>query len=382
VRQHGGSALIYMPAAVDPGTRFTGRPLIDRAMALAEAAGLRPLLVDQGAHARSNGRFPRARVGEPLPAPGGPVLLLRCDVACTAGALRDVLAGASPAPLAYDDAGRLALVCTTAAALGDVVPPDLDRAVADQSDRPRPGWLGSRRILALDPATPSARSRAEAELIASLDNPRDGLIDRLLNRRLSRPLSRLLLALPITPNQITVISLLIALLGAAALAQPGVAWPVLGALLLQLSAVLDCVDGEIARAKVLESEWGAWLDITSDTLIHVATFVAIAMHAWPELGRGTAWLLGGLFASGALASFVVVTRAERTEERWRRSASWQARLLAALLATLTTRDSSALVLLAAALGLLTPLLIGAAIGAQLFWIGTLLLHASALRQGG
>ena len=133
----------------------------------------------------------------------------------------------------------------------------------------------------------------------------------MLNRHLSRPLSRVLLSLPVTPNQVTIGALLLALVAAAALAQPGIAIPVLGALLLQLTAVLDCVDGEIARAKVLETEWGEWLDITSDTFIHVATFLGIAVHAWPELGSETAKWLGGLFAFGGLASFVVVTAPRR-----------------------------------------------------------------------
>jgi phosphatidylglycerophosphate synthase len=144
--------------------------------------------------------------------------------------------------------------------------------------------------------------------------------------------------------------------------------------------VLDCVDGEIARAKVLESEWGEWLDVTSDTFIHVATFLGIAVHAWPELGGETAKWLGGVFAFGGFASFVVVTRAEKTEQRWQGSGSWQARVLATLLATLTTRDSSVLVLLVAASGLQAPFLVAAAVGAQLFWIGALALHTSVMRR--
>jgi hypothetical protein len=41
-----------------------------------------------------------------------------------------------------------------------------------------------------------------------------------------------------------------------------------------------------------------------------------------------------------------------------------------------------LVLVAAATGLLTPLLIGAAVGAQLFWTSALALHAMAMRHAG
>jgi phosphatidylglycerophosphate synthase len=396
-----GTALIYIPPGIEPAAIFTGRPLLDRAFALAQAARLEPLVVDADAPpAPAAGQPARgglgARPGEALRHADGDLVLLRCDVGCVAGALRDLLASPAAA-VVRDDLGRVALVRTTGAALGATIPADLDAAAAALPDlapgdakasSARPGWLGGRRILALayaardtDPAHAArARERAERELLATLENPRDGFFDGIFNRHLSRPLSRMLLPFSVTPNQITVGALALSLVGAACIALPGIAGPVLGALLLQATAVLDCVDGEIARAKVQESEWGEWLDITSDTLIHVATFLGIAVHAWPQLGRDTAWLLGGLFALGGLASFVVVTRAEKTEDRWKASGTWQARLLATLLATLTTRDTSVLVLVAAATGLLTPLLIGAAFGAQAFWSGTLLLHRSAMRH--
>jgi phosphatidylglycerophosphate synthase len=380
-----GIALLYISPAVDPAAIFAGRTLLERAFALARAAGLEPTVVDaaaDGAAAAGLG----CRPGTSLPTGSDVVLLLRCDVACVAGALRDLLAASGPSAV-LDETGRVALVRTTAAALDDRVPADPDVASRGLPVADRAGWLGRRRILALGLAAAGAaagaaadRARVERELLATLDNPRDGYFDGLLNRHLSRPLSLLLLPFPITPNQITVGALLLSLVGAACIALPGIAAPVLGALLLQLTAVLDCVDGEIARAKVLETEWGEWLDITSDTLIHVATFLGIAVHAWPDLGRTTAWVLGALFTVGGLASFVVVTRAENTEDRWKNSDDWRARLLALLLATLTTRDLSVLVLVAAATDLLTPLLIGAALGAQVFWSGTLALHTRVMRD--
>jgi len=97
-------------------------------------------------------------------------------------------------------------------------------------------------------------------------------------------------------------------------------------------------------------------------------------------GTGSAWALGALFAFGGLASFAVVTYAEKTEERWKPLDIWQSRLLATMLATLTTRDTSILVLLAAVTGLLTELLIGAALGAQVFWFTALMLLADLLHR--
>lgn len=376
--------MIYLPAGVDPAAIFAGRTLLDRATALARAARLEPIVLATRPH--------------PAPAPSaGAVVLLRCDVGCVAGAVRDLVAAMGTegsttvdGQVVRDDLGRVALVATRAERLAGRIPDDLDEAAVGLPQPSRAGWLGERRILGLgfahagsDAAASSVaaeRARRERDLLAALENPRDGFIDGLVNRHLSRPLTRVLLSFPITPNQVTVFALLLALAGAACIALPGVLGPVIGALLLQLTAVLDCVDGEIARAKVLESEWGEWLDITADTLIHVATFLGIAVHAWPQLGGGTAWLLGALFTVGGLASFVVVTRAEKTEGRWLGSPAWESRLLAGLLATLTTRDTSVLVLFAAVFGMLTPLLIGAAVGAQVFWAGTLALHTRAMRR--
>lgn len=382
-----GIALIYSHSGNPDIDVFAGRSLAERADALARAAGLDPLRV---ATSPSDGEVGGAvRPGDALPASVGPVVVLRDDVACVAGVLRDLVR--TSAPLAVrDDAGRMALVRSSVAALGGRVPASPDAAAQGVPLAPEPGWLEGRFVQALpavrdrrpDGEPRAAQRAAERTFLRSLDNPRDGYFDRVLNRHLSRPLTLLLLPLPVTPNQVTIAGLLLSFVAAACIALPGIAGPVVGALLLQLTAVLDCVDGEIARAKVLETDWGEWLDVTSDTLIHVATFLGIAVHAWPELGRTTAWALGALFTVGGLASFVVVTRAEKTEDVWKDSGGWRARLLALLLATLTTRDLSVLVLVAAAADLLTPLLIGAALGAQVFWSGTLALHTSVMRRLG
>jgi hypothetical protein len=48
---------------------------------------------------------------------------------------------------------------------------------------------------------------AESALVATLVNPRDGLFDRLLNRPISQAITPRLLRLPVTPNQVTLLSL-------------------------------------------------------------------------------------------------------------------------------------------------------------------------------
>lgn len=98
----------------------------------------------------------------------------------------------------------------------------------------------------------------------------DGLIARYINRRISSRLTKLILRLgvPITPNQMSVISFLTSLLSAAVFLSGA---PALGGLVAQISSVLDGVDGELARALRMESKFGAFLDSMldryADTLI-------------------------------------------------------------------------------------------------------------------
>ena len=386
----GVAGIVLVPAEADATARFAGRTLVDRARALARAAGLQPVVfvaTTPGPRAwlsaLAGPDHPVRRPGDPLPDlldADRPVVCWRCDVAFTAGLLREVLAeGAPRTRVECDDEGRVALVRCDAGRLGARAPADLAR-LAELLDAEAAAPAPGRPIAVPCAAGDRARRAAEARLVATLENPRDGLFDRLLNRPLSRRLTPLLLDAPVTPNQVTMLSLAVGLVAAAAFAGPGSAWPVVGALLVQATAVLDCVDGEIARAKVLESAWGEILDVTSDTVIHVLAFLGIAVHAWPGLGARRAWILAALFASGGLLSFLVVTRAERTEERWKPSGSRSARLLASMLATLTTRDLSVLLLVAALLGLLRPLLVGAAFGAHAFWALALALHARAMRE--
>jgi len=386
-----GLAIVHVGSAREAATRFAGRTLPERAIALARSAGLDPVLVladDVGPLAVRAGAgppIPTVRPGDLLPglADGRrPVVAWRCDAAFVAGLLRDVLAPGAPVECALrDDAGRVALVRCARDRLGEGLAGADPGAIADRLSLV-PREPARHRVLSLAPRAREGRSvrEIEAELVATLDNPRDGLFDRLLNRPVSRRLTPLLLDRPITPNQVTLLSLAIGVIAAAAFAAPGRWWPVVGALLVQATAVLDCIDGEIARAKVQESDVGELLDVTSDTLIHVLAFAGIAAHAWPATGSRRAWQLGALFATGGLLSFAVVTRAERTEDRWQAVGSTSSRLLSAMLATLTTRDLSVLLLAAALLGLLRPLLVGAAFGAHAFWILALVLHGRAMRE--
>lgn len=107
----------------------------------------------------------------------------------------------------------------------------------------------------------------------------DGLVASVLSRPLARRLTPLALRAGLTPNVVTASSLVVGLAAAAAFAL-GDRWAlVVGAVLLQLSLVVDCVDGDIARYTRRFSATGAWLDASTDRLKEFACYGGLAWGA-------------------------------------------------------------------------------------------------------
>src|SRR5712692_4562668 len=211
-------------------------------------------------------------------------------------------------------------------------------------------------------------ARVEHDLLLSLENPRDGQVDTCCNRKLSRPITRWLLRTPLSPNHITVLSGVVGVFGALCFL-PGRYWgPVLGALLLQFSVVLDCCDGEVARVKFMESPLGDWLDSVCDTVVYIAIFLGMGVAVWRNGAGGHVLALAAILALGGFLAFPLVTLAEKTEETGNRRSGWEDMLVKKLLASLTTRDFSVLIVASALTGHLGWFLWGAAIGAHVFWL--------------
>jgi VanZ family protein len=109
----------------------------------------------------------------------------------------------------------------------------------------------------------------EKRFLRGSGKSQDGLVSRYLNRPISRVVTRLLLRFPTTPNAWTLLIFPIAIIASLILLQ-GTYWSFLwGLVLFQLFSVLDGCDGEIARAKFLESERGRRLDDLFDVLSNV-----------------------------------------------------------------------------------------------------------------
>lgn len=139
-----------------------------------------------------------------------------------------------------------------------------------------------------------------AKEIAALSIPRlrlkmanranDGFFSVFFLRRISKLLTWVAIKVWATPNQVTLVSFAIGLY-AAYLLTKGDPWSLLlGALLLQLSIVVDCVDGELARYTRKFSELGAWLDAITDRVKEYAVFFGLAFGAFVQQGINLWWM--------------------------------------------------------------------------------------------
>jgi hypothetical protein len=133
------------------------------------------------------------------------------------------------------------------------------------------------------------------------------LFARLYLRHLSRPFTWLLLRAGATPNQVTVSFLLVGFAAAAMqLEQERRAVAIAGAFAFQLALVLDCVDGEIARARRLFSIKGPYLDMVGHRLMHGILFFCLGVGMWRRTGDGRWMMLGAGAAFGELAYTLIL----------------------------------------------------------------------------
>jgi phosphatidylglycerophosphate synthase len=255
-------------------------------------------------------------------------------------------------------------------ASGDVA---LSALLCDVIQRSDSEHLSNRRLVCAPAVSATNRTAVERRLFEGLENASDGWVDRYLNRKLSPWFSRWFVRMPLTPNQITLIAWAIGLLAALCFAHGSWVSGVLGALLLQWSAVIDCCDGEVARLKFLESTSGYYLDITCDNIVHVAVFVGIAWSGYQELGQTHVLLLGGLAALGTLMGFIMVLATRHSRARQASAA------LDRLIDALANRDFSLILVLCALTGTLQWFLWALAIGVNLFWLLVLGLARQAQR---
>ena len=347
--------------AGDPLRTVAGVPLLVRTILVLQRAGIERLtVIGTAAPADPRIRLPLdVAPAVPAAADGAPRLVVGPGAVIDAALVSDLQARAP--------AGAL-LELEHEGARVRVAPGSLLAANGAVPVAPRAGVL-------LPASAPAAV--LERALLRGLENPRDGRLDRLLHRRLSRPLTRLLLRTPLSPNAVTLLGIALGVVGGLALGAATLGGVAAGIACLVASGVLDCSDGELARLRFAESSLGHWLDMAGDTVVHLAVLgglVGRLLHGPGVPGRP----LIALLALGVLASFAVISWSEHTESRRQRAGGWENRVLDGVLAPLSTRDWYLLVLPFVLAGRLDWLVVGAAVGSQVFWVAALVLLVRAL----
>ncbi len=160
-------------------------------------------------------------------------------------------------------------------------------------------------------------AQAEDALWDTMGLETDSFVDRNFNRPLGRVVSKFLIHTRISPNQVSLLATSAGMFAAWCFAQQTNAeshWMILGAILLQLSAVIDCVDGDIARMLHKETLTGKWLDIGGDQLVHLCLFagIGVGLHQVNNNSGPTLWL-GLAAALGVVLSFITILREEQDE---------------------------------------------------------------------
>ena len=133
-------------------------------------------------------------------------------------------------------------------------------------------------------ATREQRRAAHRLLYRILVKAQDNAITRYLYRPVSMPLTKLLVWTPVTPNVISYFVAALVAFGCWMTAHRDIELALLGTVLVLVASYIDCCDGEVARVKLLQSRFGAWIDTIVDELSSVGYMVALGWHCHLNFG--------------------------------------------------------------------------------------------------
>ena len=98
---------------------------------------------------------------------------------------------------------------------------------------------------------------------------------RWIQEPAARPLVYAFKETPVTPNQVTGLSALLAIVAAYFFSFGDTRSMIQGGIIFEISLILDSVDGELARAKGMASEWGRIVDGIGDYVSSIAVLIGL-----------------------------------------------------------------------------------------------------------
>ncbi len=199
------------------------------------------------------------------------------------------------------------------------------------------------------------------------------------DQRVARRVAPLLARTGLHPNTVTVLSLALALGGAALMGRgtpSALGW---GATIFALARFLDHFDGELARASGQTSRLGYYLDYASGAVSYGALFWGLALAHAPTLGPLWAWGLGGAGVLSSLLSMFLNLDLDRASGLGDGEAIGYPGV-----SGFELEDGIYLIVPIAWAGWTTPFFVAAGVGAALYclWTGALLLRVRSRATAG
>lgn len=310
-------------AAPDHGAvTVFGRPVLERLMILCRRAGVRRFLIEANpagreelasAMGRFAGRpevtlvesFSRLVAGQAALSENGPCLMLAGNLVASRLQIETMMAHAS-------EAAR-EVICIRNGSEAAITAGPLKLLLGRPHGRPLPCPANRDLPFALN-GSASDNASAETRLARALRFETlgsDGLLARLLDRHLSWRISRRLARTWVTPNQLTVANTALGLIAALMFASASYWWRLLGSIVFLFSIMLDGVDGEVARLKMAETEFGGMLDKLTDNLVNVAVFAGLMAGCYRSSGSAAYFYLLAIMLAGFGFCAISVARAFR-----------------------------------------------------------------------
>ncbi len=129
-------------------------------------------------------------------------------------------------------------------------------------------------------------------------------MNRLLSKYLLTPL---LLRTPLSPNQVTLLSLFFGIMAGYLFSRGEVSSFIYAALAFEMAALLDNCDGDIARAKNMKSVFGGWLDVTADLGVDLTLFSGLTLGLLKtQTDARLVIVCGVLCLAGCVINFLLV----------------------------------------------------------------------------
>ena len=133
------------------------------------------------------------------------------------------------------------------------------------------------------------------------------IIDRYIIRKISGFITGLLVNTPVTPNQVTIISLILGIASAAFFSHGAHTYTIIAGLFYFISTVFDQCDGEVARYKQMTSDFGKTFDIIVDSIVNATITIGITIAIYKTNGSGLSIIAGLLAMTGIVISLLLTT---------------------------------------------------------------------------